>query len=152
MRQQTLANDGFDRSCKRTRRVAFLLEMDQIIPWRDLRGVMRPFYPKRTGAGRRRIGLGRMLRIHFLQHWFNLPKLVEYLVAGLPVIVSEDVRGAADVVDDHDVGLVIDNDLGKKCEALEFIHVVSRNKWFCRTKCKSLAAELFSCREVDKNV
>ena len=74
MRQQTLAGNGFERFRKQTRRETFLLEMDQIIPWRDLRKVIKPFYPKvkRKGAGRPPVGLERMLRIHFLQHWFNL--------------------------------------------------------------------------------
>ena len=74
MRQQTLADNGFERFRKRTRRETFLLEMDQIIPWRDLCKVIKPFYPKpkRKGAGRSPVGLERMLRIHFLQHWFNL--------------------------------------------------------------------------------
>src|SRR5574337_281425 len=31
-----------------------------------------PFYPKTEGAGRPAVGVERMLRIHFLQHWFNL--------------------------------------------------------------------------------
>ena len=34
--------------------------------------VVEPFYPAGEGAGRPPIGLERMLRIHFLQHWFNL--------------------------------------------------------------------------------
>ncbi len=48
--------------------------MDQIIPWRDLCKVIKPFYPKvkRKGAGRPAVGVERMLRIPFLQHWFNL--------------------------------------------------------------------------------
>ena len=74
IRQQTLADNGFERFRKRTRRETFLLQMDQIIPWRDLCKVIKPFYPKvkRKGAGRPPVGLERMLRIHFLQHWFNL--------------------------------------------------------------------------------
>jgi len=74
MRQQTLADNGFERFRKQTRRETFLLEMDQIIPWRDLCKVIKPFYPKvkRKGAGRPAVGVERMLRIHFLQHWFNL--------------------------------------------------------------------------------
>jgi len=47
-------------------------EMEQIIPWRELCKVNKPFYPKPKGAGRPPLGLERMLRIHFLQHWFNL--------------------------------------------------------------------------------
>lgn len=74
MRQQTLANSGFERFRKPTRREQFLADMDdKIIPWRELCKVIKPFYPKAKGAGRPPVGLERMLRIHFLQHWFNLP-------------------------------------------------------------------------------
>lgn len=72
MRQQTLANEGFERFRKPTRRERFLDEMDKIVPWDGLCDVIEPFYPKPEGAGRPPIGLDRMLRIHFLQHWFNL--------------------------------------------------------------------------------
>jgi IS5 family transposase len=34
--------------------------------------VIEPFYPAGKGAGRPPIGIERMLRIHFVQHWFNL--------------------------------------------------------------------------------
>ncbi len=72
MRQQTLADEGFERFRKPTRREQFLNEVDQIVPWRDLCSVIDPFYPTPKAAGRPPIGLERMLRIHFLQHWFNL--------------------------------------------------------------------------------
>ena len=72
MRQQTLADEGFERNRKATRRDQFLDEMEQIIPWHGLCEVIEPFYPKPEGAGRPPVGLERMLRIHFLQHWFNL--------------------------------------------------------------------------------
>ncbi|HHJ20195.1 MAG TPA: IS5 family transposase [Gammaproteobacteria bacterium] len=72
MRQQTLADEGFEKFRKPTRREQFLEEMDRIVPWRDLCEVIEPFYPKPKGAGRPPVGLERMLRIHFLQHWFNL--------------------------------------------------------------------------------
>jgi IS5 family transposase len=72
MRQQTLADEGFERYRKPTRRDQFLDEMEQIIPWRGLCEVIEPFYPKAEGVGRPPVGLERMLRIHFLQHWFNL--------------------------------------------------------------------------------
>jgi len=72
MRQKTLADSSFERFRKPTRRERFLADMDQVIPWRDLCKVIKPFYPKPKGAGRPPIGLERMLRIHFLQHWFNL--------------------------------------------------------------------------------
>ncbi len=71
-RQQTLAAEGFERYRKPTRREQFLNEMDEIIPWQELAAVIEPFYPKGKGPGRPPIGIERMLRIHFLQHWFNL--------------------------------------------------------------------------------
>ncbi len=68
MRQQTFADEAFERYRKPTRRELFLGEMDKIIPWRELSEIIEPFYPKPQGAGRPPIGLERMLRIHFLQH------------------------------------------------------------------------------------
>ena len=72
MRQQSLADGSFEKYRKKTRKEVFLDEMDQIIPWQDLTAAIEPFYPKPEGAGRRPKGAERMLRIHFLQHWFNL--------------------------------------------------------------------------------
>ncbi len=72
MRQRTLAEEGFEQFRKPTRREKFLEEMDRLIPWKELAGVIELFYPKGKGAGRPPIGVERMLRIHFLQHWFNL--------------------------------------------------------------------------------
>ncbi len=46
--------------------------MERIIPWQELTAVIAPHYPKPKGAGRRPIGVERMLRIYFMQHWFNL--------------------------------------------------------------------------------
>jgi IS5 family transposase len=46
--------------------------MDTIMPWQEMSEGLEPFYPKPEGAGRRPIGIERMLRIHFIQHWFNL--------------------------------------------------------------------------------
>jgi IS5 family transposase len=71
MRQLTLASGSFDKHSKQTRRAKFLAEMDQVVPWCDLCAVIEPFYP-RASTGRPPIGLERMLRLHFLQHWFNL--------------------------------------------------------------------------------
>lgn len=74
MKQQTLAmarDRGFEQYRKPTRREQFLETMDRIVPWKALCGVVEPFYPK-AGNGRPPIGLERMLRLHFLQHWFNL--------------------------------------------------------------------------------
>jgi IS5 family transposase len=77
MKQQTLAmaqDQGFEQYRKPTRRDQFLETMNRILPWAALCAVVEPHYPK-AGNGRPPIGLERMLRIHFLQHWFNLADL-----------------------------------------------------------------------------
>ena len=76
MKQKSLAmaadqGAGYERYRKRTRREEFLRVMDAIVPWAALCLVIEPHYPKGVG-GRPPIGLQRMLRIHFVQHWFNL--------------------------------------------------------------------------------
>ncbi len=74
MQQQSFAAEDFERYRKPTRRERFLAEMDHVIPWKELCQVIEPWYPKPEAGkpGRRPIGIERMLRIHFLQHWFNL--------------------------------------------------------------------------------
>ena len=62
---------GFERYTKKTRRAIFLEEMEQVVPWRELCGLIEPHYPK-PGNGRPPVGVERMLRIYFLQQWFNL--------------------------------------------------------------------------------
>jgi len=62
---------GFERYSKKTRRAQFLEEMEQVVPWRELRALIEPHYPK-AGNGRPPVGVERMLRIYFLQQWFNL--------------------------------------------------------------------------------
>ena len=74
MIQTTLAmaaDQTFENYRKPTRRDEFLKTMEAIVPWGALCEVIEPHYPK-AGNGRPPIGLERMLRIHFIQHWFNL--------------------------------------------------------------------------------
>ena len=71
MKQTTLAEGGFEKFSKPTRRAVFLEEMDRVVPWAQLCALIEPHYPK-AGNGRPPIGLERMLRLHFLQQWFNL--------------------------------------------------------------------------------
>ena len=46
MRQLTLATVNFDKPHKQTRRAAFLAEMIQVVPWRELCALIEPFYPE----------------------------------------------------------------------------------------------------------
>ena len=72
MKQQTLT--GFEKYGKTTRRAQFLAEMDRVVPWKELGEAIEPIYPKGTAeaGGRPVVPLERMLRIYFLQLWFNL--------------------------------------------------------------------------------
>ena len=63
--------NGFERYAKKTRRAEFLEEMELVVPWAELVALVEPHYPK-VGNGRRPVGVERMLRIYFLQQWFNL--------------------------------------------------------------------------------
>src|SRR5438552_18021254 len=69
--QRTFAGLAWSQKGKVTRREQFLAEMDRVIPWKQLLAVIEPYYPK-AGQGRQPLGLEKMLRIYFLQQWFNL--------------------------------------------------------------------------------
>jgi IS5 family transposase len=70
-KQMTLAESGFEKYAKTTRRAQFLADMERVVPWDELCALIEPVYPKGEG-GRPAVPLERILRIHFLQHWFNL--------------------------------------------------------------------------------
>src|ERR1019366_8241242 len=72
MRQQTLAaQTGFEKYGRKTKRERFLEEMEQVVPWVELQALVEPHYPKGEN-GRPPVGLSIMLRVYFLQQWFNL--------------------------------------------------------------------------------
>jgi IS5 family transposase len=75
-----LAQGGFETYRKPTKREKFLNEMEHTIPWQALHDLLAPYYPK-AGNGRPPVGLMKMLRLHLLQHWYNLsdPGLEEAL-------------------------------------------------------------------------
>lgn len=69
--QKTFAGLAWSAKGKTTRRERFLGEMNAVIPWERLIALIEPHYPK-AGRGRHPVGLERMLRIYFLQQWFDL--------------------------------------------------------------------------------
>ena len=72
MRQQTFAmQGGFEKFARKSRRELFLDEIDKIVPWSGLVALVEPHYRKGDN-GRPPVGLGRMLRLYFVQQWFNL--------------------------------------------------------------------------------
>ena len=77
MEQRTFASQGsFERYGRKSRRELFLDEMELVVPWSELQGLVEPHYAK-AGNGRRPVGLALMLRTYFLQQWFNLSETLE---------------------------------------------------------------------------
>jgi IS5 family transposase len=116
MKQQTLS--GFEKFGKTTRRAQFLSDMDRIIPWAELSAAVEKVYPKGGDAGGRPpIPLERMLRIYFLQLWFNLsdPAVEEALYD------SAAMRGFVGI----DLGVEAAPDETTVCK---FRHLLERNK------------------------
>lgn len=72
MRQSALASNRSESHRKKTRKELFLQEMEQITPWRRLADAVTPLYPAFEPGAREPALIDRMLRIYFLQYWFNL--------------------------------------------------------------------------------
>ena len=58
-------------NARKTRKQAFLEPMDGVVPWAELVERITPYYSEGK-TGRPPFALERMLRIHFMQQWFNL--------------------------------------------------------------------------------
>jgi transposase, IS5 family len=71
MKQTTFASLAWSSKGKVTKRERFLAEMDAVTPWARLLALIEPHYPI-DGLGRPRKDLELMLRVYFLQQWFNL--------------------------------------------------------------------------------
>jgi transposase, IS5 family len=72
MSQRSFASAEYAMKKKRTRREKFLAEMERIVPWARLVGVIEPLYPKSGRVGRQPIGVPKMLRMYCLQQWYGL--------------------------------------------------------------------------------
>ncbi len=69
MKQGSLVLGG---STKRTRKREFLDAMDRVVPWAELVALIEPFAPEAGRRGQQPFGFEALLRIHFMQQWFNL--------------------------------------------------------------------------------
>jgi IS5 family transposase len=69
MSQISFSDAEYAGKRKKTRREVFLEEMEQVVPWKALLGLISPHYPV-AGRGRRPYPLESMLRVHLMQNWF----------------------------------------------------------------------------------
>jgi len=70
MKQISFADAEYAGKRKQTRRERFLIEMDQVVPWKGLVALIEPHYPKGEG-GRPSYPLMAILRVHLMQNWFG---------------------------------------------------------------------------------
>ena len=71
MSQQTFADLAYSSKKKVTRREQFLQEMETVVPWEKLIEIVISHYPVGK-AGRPPMPLEKMLKVYFLQQWFDL--------------------------------------------------------------------------------
>ena len=105
--------------------------MNRVVPWKQLCALIEPVYPK-AGNGRPPVGLERMLRIYFLQNWFNLsdPAVEEALYDSLSMreFVGVDLgrEGAPDettvckfrhLLEQHELGKRLFEEVGRHLQA-----------------------------------
>ncbi len=64
------ADLGLNLTTKRTRKREFLAEMERVVPWAALVGLITPYAPQGK-RGRPPFAVETMLRIHFMQQWFT---------------------------------------------------------------------------------
>ncbi|MDH2239802.1 IS5 family transposase [Pigmentiphaga sp. GD03639] len=69
MKQDSLA---FSQTTRRTRKREFLDSMERVVPWADLVSLIEPYAPEAGRRGQQPFGVEVLLRIHFMQQWFNL--------------------------------------------------------------------------------
>jgi IS5 family transposase len=102
MMNVSFASLAYDNKKKKTRRDKFLEEMNQVIPWKELLKVIEEYYPK-AGNGRQPMPMERMLRIYFMQQWYNLsdPAMEDALYDIDSIRRFADIDIAVDVIPDE---------------------------------------------------
>jgi IS5 family transposase len=115
---RTFASLAWAGKKKQTKRDKFLSEMDRVVPWSVLVGLIEPHYPK-AGNGRRPMPLERMVRLYFLQQWYGLsdPGMEEALYD------IESVR--------RFVGIELgEEEIPDETTILNFRHLLEKQAWF----------------------
>ena len=70
-KQISFAVNEWNGKKKQTKREKFLGQMEEMVPWSRLVGLIKPHYPKGK-RGRPPMGIEKMLRVYFLQQWYGL--------------------------------------------------------------------------------
>jgi IS5 family transposase len=71
MKQTTFGSNGFELVTKRMVKYDFFGEINLVVCWKELTGLIQTFAPANK-TGRPLFHIASMLRIHFLHQWFGL--------------------------------------------------------------------------------
>jgi IS5 family transposase len=119
MNQLSFADTDFTSKRCKTRKELFLGRMNELIPWSQLEALIEPFYPK-VGNGRRPYPLSTMLRIHFMQNWYNMgdPAMEDalYEITSMRLFAGLSLEGA---IPDHTT-------------IMNFRHLLEKHKLGCK--------------------
>ena len=114
MKQSSL---GLSNTVKRTRKREFLDAMELVVPWAELVALIEPYGPDSGRRGQQPFAVQTLLRIHFMQQWFNLsdPAMEEALH---DVPVFRDFAGLSNWADA----------MPSESSILRFRHLLERHK------------------------
>ena len=114
MKQTSL---GLPNTSRRTRKREFLESMERVVPWSELVSLIEPYAPQSGRRGQQPFAVEAMLRIHFMQQWFNLsdPAMEEALH---DVPVFRDFAGLSNWADA----------MPSESSILRFRHLLERHK------------------------
>jgi IS5 family transposase len=97
---------GLGNSTKRTRKREFLVQMERVVPWAALVGLVAPFAPEGR-RGSPPFSVDTMLRIHFMQRWFApSDPTMEELLHDVPLFREfADLGGSSDRLPNEETSL-----------------------------------------------
>ncbi|MEC5080846.1 IS5 family transposase, partial [Xanthomonas oryzae pv. oryzicola] len=100
--QLTFGDAGDLGKRKQTRREIFLAEMEQVVPWQQLRVLIAPHSPVSGRPGRQPYALATMWRIHLLLQWYALSDpAMEEVLHEIPTLRRVAQLGGLDDIPDE---------------------------------------------------
>ncbi len=148
MSQISFSDAEYAGKRKKTRREVFLEEMELVVPWKALLGLIEPHYPV-AGRGRRPYPLESMLRVHLMQNWFALsdPAMEEALYEIASLRTFAHLSLAEPIPDETTIlnfrHLLETNDLA---EDTRTGHWCPASKWSWTTPCRPSMLQSECCK------
>jgi IS5 family transposase len=114
----------------------FLQEMDRVVPWSALEELIAPYYSGGR-TGRPPVALQTMLRLHFVQQWFNLSdQAMEEALFDVPLYREFAGLYAHGRLPDESTILRFRHRLERHKLAEQMLATVNAARWTRHTRCK----------------